>query len=285
LDIQAQHCLSERRVCKAFGWPRSSQRYVSTKDDSELLERLKVLAYERRRFGYRRLHILLQREGYQMNHKKLYRLYRNAGLTVRKRPGRKRALGSRKPMEQALGANHVWSLDFVSDALSDGRRFRILSVIDQYSRECLCLAVDSSLSGKRVIRELERVIIERGAPKTIISDNGTEFTSKAVLSWTGEKGVDWHYITPGKPSENGYTESFNGSLRDECLNEHYFTSLRHAKDLIGEWKYDYNHIRPHSSLGYQTPVEFVQGPHRGDPPYAGLDLIKPIEYNLNRILI
>lgn len=186
---------------------------------------------ERRRFGYRRLHILLGRHGHDLNIKKTYRLYREEGLMVRKRKGRKRALGTRQSLPIPDCINQIWSLDFMSDALSDGRRFRILTVVDQFSRECLALVVDTSLSGLRVARELDQLIDRRGSPLMIISDNGTELTGKAILTWASTHGIGWHYITPGRPMENGYTESFNGSFRDECLNENWFMSLTHARQL------------------------------------------------------
>jgi putative transposase len=252
------HNISERRACVGLGLSRSSKRYRSIRNDTRLREHLRCLALERRRFGYRRLHVLLKRSGIMVNLKKVYRLYTEEGLTVRKRKGRKRAIGTRAPLPRADGINQIWSLDFVSDAIADGRRFRILSVVDQCSRECLALVVDTSLSGSRVARELDKVIVARGKPKMIVSDNGTELTSKAILTWANERQIDWHYITPGRPMENGYTESFNGSFRDECLNEHWFKNLRHAQQLIADWRDDYNYVRPHSSLNYQTPNEFVQ---------------------------
>jgi len=193
---------------------------------------LRDLASQRRRFGYRRLHILLRREGIEVNHKKLYRLYREERLTVRKRGGRKRALGTRSPMTIPQGSNQRWSLDFVSDSLVDGRRFRILCVIDDFSRECLATVVDNSISGVRVGRELDRIAGLRGYPFMVVSDNGTELTSNAILQWQEERGVEWHYIAPGKPMQNSFVESFNGRLRDECLNEHLFTSYHHARDII-----------------------------------------------------
>jgi len=162
-------------------------------------------------------------------------MYTSEGLSVKKRKGRKRAVGTRTPLVKATQLNQIWSLDFVSDALSDGRRFRILSVVDQYSRECIGLVVDTSLSGVRVARELTKLISTRSKPDVIVSDNGTEFTSKAILMWAAEHKINWHYITPGRPMENGYTESFNRSLRDECLNEHWFESLWQARNIIGDW--------------------------------------------------
>jgi putative transposase len=220
-------------------------------------QRLRELAAERKRFGYRRLGWLLAREGQRMNQKKLYRLYREEKLMVRRRGGRKRALGTRAPMELPHTINQRWSLDFVSDTLSDGRRFRILCVVDDFSRECLATVVDTSLSGVRVVRELDRLTLERASPKTIVSDNGTELTSVAVLRWAVDR-LQWHYIQPGKPIQNAFIESFNSKLRDECLNEHAFLSLAEARAIIDEWRNDYNHLRPHSSLGALTPVEFVK---------------------------
>jgi putative transposase len=215
------------------------------------------LASERRRFGYRRLHILLKREGIEMNLKKLYRLYKEERLTVRKRGGRKRALGSRSPMMIPQGRNQRWSLDFVSDALIDSRRFRILCVNDDCSRECLATVADNSISGVRVARELDRIAELRGYPCMVVSDNGTELTSNAILQSQQEQAVEWHYIQPGKPMQNGLVESFNGRLRDECLNEHLFTSYRQARRIIEDSRIEYNTVGPHSSLDGLTPMEFT----------------------------
>jgi putative transposase len=249
---------SQRRACSLIGMDRKSYRYAHKRpDDVVIRQRLRELASERRRFGYRRLGLLLAREGIEMNHKKLYRLYREERLAVRKRGGRKRALGTRAPMTLPQEANQRWSLDFVSDALVDGRRFRILCVIDDFSRECLATVVDNSLSGIRVARELDRIAERRGYPCLVVSDNGTELTSNAMLKWQQENGVEWHYIQPGKPMQNGFVESFNGRLRDECLNEHLFASLKEARRIIDAWRIDYNHIRPHTSLNGLTPIEFA----------------------------
>ena len=194
--------------------------------------RLRELAAVRRRFGYRRLHVLLGREGMVMNHKKLRRLYREERLQVRRRGGRKRALGTRAPMALPQGPNQRWSLDFLSDALADGRRFRILAVVDDFTRECLALVADTSLPGLRVARELDAVIAVRGRPSMFVSDNGTELTSMAILRWSQETRIEWHYIAPGKPQQNAFVESFNGRLRDELLNETLFTSLAHAREAL-----------------------------------------------------
>ncbi|GEO83055.1 transposase [Pararhodospirillum oryzae] len=247
---------SQRRACWLVGIDPRVYRYHSTRpDDADLRGRLRALASERRRFGYRRLHLLIEREGIQVNWKKLYRLYREEGLTVRKRGGRKRALGTRAPLAVPQGPNQRWSLDFVSDSLASGRRFRILNVIDDFSRECLAMVADTSISGQRVARELDWIAERRGYPCLIVSDNGSELTSNAILKWQEDRHVEWHYIAPGKPMQNGFVESFNGRLRDECLNEHVFGSLRHARSLIAAWRDDYNSNRPHTGLGGLTPHE------------------------------
>ncbi len=223
-----------------------------------LRERLKELAKVRRRFGYRRLHVFLRREGHEVNHKRLFRIYREEQLHVRRRGGRKRAMGTRAPMVLPLLPNQRWSLDFVSDQLTDGRRFRILTVVDDCTRECLSLIADTSLSGARVARELAALFDARGKPQTIVSDNGTEFTSNAILKFVDDRKFDWHYIAPGKPTQNAFIESFNGRLRDELLNETLFPSLHHARVMLAAWRKDYNTERPHSRLGWQTPAAFAQ---------------------------
>jgi putative transposase len=221
-------------------------------------ERLRELASIRRRFGYRRLHILLTREGIVMNHKKLRRLYREERLQVRRRGGRKRALGTRAPMTLPQGPNQRWSLDFLSDAFSDGRRFRILAIIDDFTRECLALVPDTSLPGLRVARELDTIIASRGRTAMCVSDNGTELTGMAILRWSQETKVEWHYIAPGKPQQNAFIESFNGRLRDELLNETLFASLAHVREALTIWKDDYNTVRPHSTLGNLPPAVYAQ---------------------------
>jgi putative transposase len=256
--LQSAYQMSQRRACRVLGTDRSSVRYLATRsDDGELRERLKALAQERRRFGYRRLHVLLRREGHAVNRKRVQRLYREERLTVRRRGGRKRAMGTRRPIETPLLPNQRWSLDFVSDQLTDGRRFRILAVVDDCTRECLALVADTSLSGRRVARELDHLVRLRGQPATIVSDNGTEYTSNAILSWADETGVGWHYIAPGKPQQNGLVESFNGRLRDELLNETLFRSLPHARAVLEAWRRDYNEERPHSKLGWLTPRAYA----------------------------
>jgi putative transposase len=229
-------------------------RYRSIRpDDAVLRSRLRELAAIRRRFGYRRLLILIRREGTVVNHKKLRRLYREERLQVRRRGGRKRALGMRAPLSVPQGPNQRWSLDFVSDQLTSGRRFRILTVVDDFTRECLALVADTSLSGARVGRELDLIAATRGLPAWIVSDNGTELTSMAILNWCQQTCVEWHYIAPGKPTQNAFIESFNGKLRDELLNETLFASLAHARAALADWKDDYNDFRPHSAIGNMPP--------------------------------
>jgi len=249
---------SQRRACMLIGLAPKTYRYASSRgDDAAVRERLCSLARQRRRFGYRRLHILLRREGILLNHKKLFRLYREERLTVRRRGGRKRALGTRAPMALPQGPNQRWSLDFVSDVLVDGRRFRVLVIVDDFTRECLALIVDTSISGRRVARELNAIVAARKKPAMIVSDNGTELTSHAILRWQEERGVEWHYIAPGKPVQNAFVESLNGRFRDECLNEHVFRGLAMARRIIEAWRLDYNAARPHTSLGGLTPNEFA----------------------------
>lgn len=249
---------SQRRACTLVGIAPKTYRYASRRsDDADLRTAMTTLANERRRFGYRRLHLLLRRKGFEVNHKRLFRLYREERLGVRRRGGRKRAIGTRAPMTIPQGPNQRWSVDFLQDVLSDGRRFRVFAVVDDFSRECLALVVDTSISGARVGRELDRVVELRGRPCMIVSDNGTEFTSNAMLTWSEKNAVAWHFIAPGKPQQNAFIESFNGRLRDECVNEHIFDGLAHARRVLAAWRADYNAARPHTSLGGLTPIEYA----------------------------
>ncbi len=221
--LRATHDVSERRACATLNIDRSTVRYRSRRDDdANLREAIRRISSDWRRFGYRRIHVMLRREGFDVNIKKVWRIYAEERLQVRRRGGRKRALGTRKPMVLPDGPNQRWSLDFVSDRFTDGRRFRILAVVDDFTRENLALVADTSLSGLRMTRELSRIVTSRGLPGTIVSDNGTEMTSMAVLKWCQDTGVEWHYIAPGKPTQNAFIESFNGRLRDEFLNETLF---------------------------------------------------------------
>ncbi|MGR6465806.1 IS3 family transposase [Rhizobium sp. PAMB 3182] len=250
--------LSERRACQIISADRKMVRYRSCRPpEVELRAKLRDLANERRRFGYRRLFVLLRRDGEPSGVNRIYRLYREEGLSVRKRKARRRAGGTRAPILVEAKANARWSLDFVHDQFACGRRFRVLNIVDDVTRECLAAIPDTSISGRRVARELTTLIERRGKPGMIVSDNGTELTSNAILAWSKDHKVEWHYIAPGKPMQNGYVESFNGRMRDELLNESLFFGLDHARSAIAEWADDYNTFRPHSSLGYQTPADFA----------------------------
>lgn len=251
------HRLSERRATRLLGANRSVVRYRTKTEDEALVEKIKAIAFERRRFGYRRIHMILKRSGIRINHKKVFRIYRACGLKVRKRSGRKRAIGTRGSIAPPLRPNQKWVLDFVHDALANGRKLRLLTVLDAFTRECLSIETDMSLGGRRVVQVLDGLMKERGKPEMILSDNGTEFTSNSIWAWSNENGVLWSYIEPGKPYQNGNIESFNGKLRDECLNENWFLTLRDAQRQIEKWRNDYNHDRPHSALMGQTPCEAV----------------------------
>jgi putative transposase len=256
--LQAVMGLSERRACSFVGADRKMIRYRSCRPpETELRGKLRDLASERRRFGYRRLFILLRREGEPSGINRIYRLYREEGLTVRKRRARRRAVGARAPILVEARPNARWSLDFVHDQFACGRRFRVLNIVDDVTRECLAAIPDTSISGRRVARELTDLISQRGRPMMIVSDHGTEFTSNAILAWSKDHRVEWHYNAPGKPMQNGYVESFNGRMRDELLNESLFFGLDHARSAIAEWRQDFNTARPHSSLAYQTPAAFA----------------------------
>lgn len=253
------HGYSQRKACQLVGANRASIRYESHRPEEGLLkEKITTIAHEKRRYGYRRIHMLLKRQGININHKKLFRIYKQLGLKVLKRGGRKRALGTRVVAMALTRANQEWSLDFVHDVLANGRRIRMLTIVDDFTRESIKITVETSLNGRRVCEELEQVIETRGKPDRILSDNGTEFTSTALLKWCQEQGIRWDYIQPGKPYQNGYIESFNGKLRDECLNENIFVNLQEAKRLVEAWREEYNERRPHSSLKGKTPNEVAK---------------------------
>ena len=257
--MRAQTLISERRACVLVGLSRTVLRY-EPRDDAQgvvLKEHLIELAAQRRRFGYRRLHALVRREGILVNHKRVYRLYSEANLAVSKRRKAKRTVLEREALSLPSGPNEVWSMDFVSDALSNGRRIRILTIVDDFTKESVELTVDFGISGVYVTKILERVGRFRGLPRAIRTDGGPEFTGKALDQWARDKGVTLKLIEPGKPTQNAYIESFNGRFRDECLNDQWFTSLAQARILIAAWRRDYNEQRPHSSLKYQTPAEFA----------------------------
>jgi putative transposase len=257
-QVAAAAGVSERRAIRYTGFPRSTIRYKSLKDpQEELRARIKELAAQRPRWGYRQIHTLLKREGWVVNRKRVQRLYREEGLAVRKK-GKRRRSEAPRPVRQPLGrANQRWSMDFVSDTLSNGQRFRCLTIIDEFSRECLAIYVARSIPSVRVIEVLERLGADRGLPEIIMTDNGSEFTSRAFDAWAYSRGIRIDHIQPGKPVQNCFIESFNGTFRDECLNLHWFLSLKDAEQEIETWRVDYNQERPHSSLGRLTPAEFA----------------------------
>ena len=251
--------LSERRACRLAGLSRDSFRHPPepTPATQALSARIIELAQVRRRFGYRRLHDLLDLEFPNVNHKRIYRLYRQANLAVRRRRKAKRSLGERQPLRPATTPNAVWSMDFVSDALANGRRIKCLTVADDFSHESVDIVVDHGISGAYVVRMLDQAACFRGYPRAVRTDNGPEFTSRAFIAWAQQHGIKHLLIDPGKPMQNGYIESFNGKFRDECLNEHWFTSLTQARQVIADWRRDYNEVRPHSSCGRIPPAQFA----------------------------
>lgn len=251
--------MSERRACRLTGLARSTQRRrAKEKADDDAKQRLQELARERQRFGYRRLTVLLRREGRNINHKRVYRMYRDLGLAMRTRKRRhsaqRLANTTQVPLERA---NQRWAMDFVSDTLAHGRPFRVLTIIDEYTRECLRIEADTSLPGMRVIRVLEQLADTRGLPEEIHVDHGPEFVCRSVRSWCEKHHVLLRYIDAGRPMQNGHIESFNGRFRDECLNANWFPTLTNARSELQAWRTDFNQSRPHSALGYLTPNEFA----------------------------
>ena len=258
-EVRQAYGLSERRACGLIGITRWSNRYRSRRDPQvELRLRLRELAASRVRYGYRRLTVLLRREGRTVNAKRVYRLYREEGLQVRTKKRTKRAGHVRVPLASATRPNQRWSMDFVSDRFVDKRWFRVLTVMDQFTKEGLCTHADRQQSGKKVVEQLNQLVAERGAPDSITIDNGSEFAGRELETWAYERGVKLDFIRPGKPVQNGFIESFNGRLRDECLNLEMFFDLNDARKKIELWRQDYNRNRPHSSLGDRTPEEFAR---------------------------
>ena len=253
--LREERGLGVTRACGLLSISRSLYGYRSRRPDSgKLRERIGELAAEKRRYGYRRIHVLLRREGWQINRKRTYRLYREAGLAVRRRERKRVGPFERKPLPKPTSVNRRWSMDFVADGLRDGRKLRCLTIVDDYSRECLAIEVDTSITGRRVAAVLERLADSRGLPLSITVDHGPEFEGQALDAWAYAKGVALNFIRPGKPVENAYIESFNGRFRDECLIEHWFLSMLHARQA---WRIEYNTERPHSSLGNLTPNEYA----------------------------
>jgi putative transposase len=258
--LKDRYRVSERRGCKAMRFDRSTHRYQPIRDEQvPLRKRMREIALVRVRYGYRRIHVLLRREGWAVNHKRVQRLYREEGLNLRnKRPRRHVTAARRLERQGPTSANEVWAMDFVSDALFDGKRFRALTVVDAYTRECLAIEVDQGLKGDAVVGVMERLAYQRGTPPAKIRvDNGPEFISRVLDHWAYQHKVVLDFSRPGKPTDNALVESFNGRLRDECLNTHWFLSLADARAKIEAWRRDYNECRPHTSLGHRTPAEFA----------------------------
>lgn len=255
--VLEQMSFSERRACMIVGLPRSVYRYQSVKrDETEIRDGLRQLAFRYKRYGYRRLHALLNLE-LRINHKRVYRIYSEEGLKIRRKRTRRKGVFSRTPLVIPEAPDQRWSMDFVSDVAGQ-RRIRSLNIIDDYSREALAIEVDTSISGERVTRVLDRISLGRRLPRQIVVDNGPEFTSTAFLRWAQDRGVEIHFIDKGKPTQNAFVESFNGKFRDECLNQFIFADLREARVKIEAWRVEYNTQRPHSSLGYMTPESYAR---------------------------
>lgn len=257
--VQAAVEISERRAIRFTGFPRSTMRYQTVRDpQDELRSRIRAIAAERPRWGYRFIHQKLRREGVPVNRKRVQRLYREEGLAVRRR-GKKRRSQPPRPVRTPLGGpNERWNMDFVSDTLSSGRTFRCLTIVDEFSRESVAIYPSHSIPAVRVIEVLERLRQDRGLPEVIVTDNGSEFTSRAFDSWAYARGIKIDFIQPGKPTQNCFIESFNGTFRDDCLNMHWFMSMDDATRTIEAWRRDYNEVRPHSSLAWLTPAEYRQ---------------------------
>lgn len=255
--LRSEYAFSERRACQLIGLAVSTYRYQQRRDDTRLCEQLTALAREKPRYGYRRLHVLLLRAGTMANHKRVWRVYHEAGLSVKRRK-RKRLVRIGRPCETVSAPNQEWALDFASDRLATGRSLRVLSVVDTFTRECIALEVDTGFAGRRMTRVLDAALTRRAWPQRIRCDNGPEFTSRHFLAWCIERRIDLRHIQPGRPMQNGHVESFHGKLRDECLNTSWFRNLFDARRRIANWKREYNEHRPHSSLRYQTPAEFAR---------------------------
>ena len=255
-QVRQGYAFSQRRACGLMTVAVSSYRYQTRRSDERLRAKLVELAREKPRFGYRRLHVLLRRSGEAVNHKRVQRVYREAGLSIRRKK-RKHCVRVGQPLRVWTAANQEWALDFVHDTVESGRAIRVLSVVDAYTRECLALEVDTSFASRRVTRVLEATIAERGMPQAIRCDNGPELTSRHFLAWCIERKIELTHIQPGRPMQNGHVESFHGKLRDECLSVSWFENLFAARRKIAAWRAEYNQERPHSSLGYRTPEEFA----------------------------
>jgi len=258
--VYQQYKISERRACELIQIPRSTHRYEKVEDkDKEIKSKLREIAFKRKAFGYRRLHILLQRKGVKINHKKTYRLYKEDRLNLRIKGKNKRYRNTeRRSIEIPKRPNQKWAMDFMTDSLTNGKKLRAFNILDIFSRECPIIEIGTSMPSLKVIETLDMLALERGLPEVIKVDNGPEYTSEAIRKWANEKGITLEYISPGRPMENGHIESFNGKFREECLNQNAFRTMQEAKNIIEEWRVDYNEFRPHSALGYKAPAEFLR---------------------------
>jgi len=255
--LMTEHRFKVTRACGLASISRSLYRYVRRRADGELRTRIESIAADKRRYGYRRVYVRLRREGWPVNRKRVYRIYRQLGLAVRRRRRKRIGIVERRPLPKPQAANQSWSMDFVSDGLADGRRLRCLTIVDDCTRECLAIEVDTSITGTRVKAVLQRLAETRGLPRSITVDHGPEFEGQVLDAWAYEANVQLAFIRPGKPNENAYIESFNGKFRDECLNEHWFITMIHARRVIEAWRIEYNTERTHSSLANLTPEEFA----------------------------
>lgn len=255
--LMSEHRFGVTRACGLVSISRSLYRYVRRRADGELRQRIEAIAADKRRYGYRRVYVRLRREGLRVNRKRVYRLYRELGLAVQRRKRKRIGIVERRPLPKPLAANQSWSMDFVSDGLADGRRLRCLTIVDDCTRECLAIEVDTSITGTRVKAVLQRLAETRGLPRSITVDHGPEFEGRVLDAWAYAANVQLAFIRPGKPNENAYIESFNGKFRDECLNEHWFITMVHARSVIEAWRIEYNTERTHSSLDDLTPEEFA----------------------------
>jgi len=258
VNVMKSKGLKMYRACYIADLPKSTFKYKSEfKIDFNLIKKILDLADKFKRFGYRRIHRMLMREGVKVNHKKVQRIYQANNLQVRSKR-RKKITRERIPLSAPMYPNERWSMDFVSDSFSDGRKFRVLNIVDDYTKEAVAMVVDTSISGRRICRELDQICLIQGKPKSFTTDNGPEFTSNALDEWTYSNGVKLDFIQPGKPTQNAFVESFNGKFREECLNQTWFKNKKDAVEKIEEWRSFYNNIRPHSSLDYRTPSEFIE---------------------------
>ena len=258
---EKDHDISERRACRLVGLARSTARYEPKPraDERALVGRIRDLAARHKRYGYRRVTALLRREGSAVNHKRVHRLWKAEGLQVRRKPRRRRRAGPKgEVLKRSEYPNHVWTYDFMEDRTERGGKLRILTVLDEYTRESVAIRVERSIPAEKVIDTLEWLFMTRGAPEHIRSDNGPELTANAIQAWLARNECETIYISPGSPWENPFIESFNGSFRDECLNMELFANIREAREIVETWRCDYNDLRPHSSLGYKTPSEFAK---------------------------